>query len=649
MAEGLGRSISAAITDGSLKGLPLHNLQPALSHSQFVDDTLLLNSPSAKEALSLNSILSDFTEASGMSLNLDKSKLYFFNTPAPVQIHISRLLGIPRSSLPSNYLGVPLTGAAARSISWESLLLSISNRLSNWTFRPLNIASRLVLLKSVLQALPTYLFTVLAAPKHVIKAIRTLQRNFLWHGHQPNKKWALVGWDKICMPKSQGGLGLRDPGKLNQVMGAKIWWRWLKAPATAWASIWRHKYAPLTPDNQLIRHNTRIQGSNIWNIAWQNRTLIQNHAFWEVRDGESALLWQDSWQQFKPLNECEDLNTLQEAIDPQASLKVKDLWKPQGQHWHWRQWKLTHQDLGVTENLNLDSWHTQAKRRQIPVREGADILRWGYSTAGTFTIKEAYNIHSRHQANDKEAIWNKVWNSALWPKVSTFLWLVVHNRTLTWDNLRKRGFIGPSLCVLCHQQEETKEHLFNGCSYSQRVWDQSAQIMRKSGQHRNSVNETIEHWDNISYKSTLLNHIWQLLPGFILWQLWKERNKRIFHSQVSPPEATWETISSRIKETIRSHPWKLEDLQSTPDEQHILQHWQPLPSIHQVRRITKPPQASPTTWSPPHITSSKSTLMVQPKAIREQQDGAQWPETRKESSWDCSQASWGKRQTMWRN
>jgi hypothetical protein len=84
MAEGLGRTISAAITDSSLKGLPLHNLQPALSPSQFVDDTLLLNSPSVKEALSLNSILSDFTDASGMSLNLDKSKLYFFNTPAPV-------------------------------------------------------------------------------------------------------------------------------------------------------------------------------------------------------------------------------------------------------------------------------------------------------------------------------------------------------------------------------------------------------------------------------------------------------------------------------------------------------------------------------------------------------------------------------------
>jgi len=131
MAEGLGCYISTTILEGSLKGLPLHNIHQAPSHNQFVDDTLLMNTPTAHEASKLNSILSDFTEASGMLLNLDKSKIYFFNTPIAVQNHISRLLGIPKSSLPSNYLGIPLTGELACSISWDSLLLSISHRVNN--------------------------------------------------------------------------------------------------------------------------------------------------------------------------------------------------------------------------------------------------------------------------------------------------------------------------------------------------------------------------------------------------------------------------------------------------------------------------------------------------------------------------------------
>jgi hypothetical protein len=239
MVEGLGCYIKASIQNGSLQGLPLHGLQPTASHSQFVDDTLLMNTPTMQEAIKLSSILSDFSEASDTTFNLAKSQLFFFNTPVAIQQHLSQLLNTLVCTLPSRYLGLPLSDSAARNISWDSLLLSITNRLSNWTFRSLNLPARLVLLKSVLQAIPTYLFSALAAPQSVIKKIRNLQRNFLWHGHNPNKKWALVSWDKVCKPKSSGGLGLRDPGKLNSTMGARIWWRWLKTPAEIWEKLWK--------------------------------------------------------------------------------------------------------------------------------------------------------------------------------------------------------------------------------------------------------------------------------------------------------------------------------------------------------------------------------------------------------------------------
>jgi hypothetical protein len=68
-----------------------------------------MNTHTASEANNIHSILSNFEEASGMALNLEKSKFYVFNTPLVVQNHISHLLGIPKSSLPSNYLGIPLT------------------------------------------------------------------------------------------------------------------------------------------------------------------------------------------------------------------------------------------------------------------------------------------------------------------------------------------------------------------------------------------------------------------------------------------------------------------------------------------------------------------------------------------------------------
>jgi hypothetical protein len=176
MAEGLSRSIHAALENNRLAGLPLHDISPPISHSQFVDDTLLMGSPIVREANSIQEILQTFSDASGLECNKDKSQIFFFNTPPQVQRHISDILGFKRSSLPSKYLGIPLIDNALRNSSWELLLSSFSKRLSSWTFRALNLPSHLILLKAVLQALPIYTFSALAAPKFVLTTIKSLQR-----------------------------------------------------------------------------------------------------------------------------------------------------------------------------------------------------------------------------------------------------------------------------------------------------------------------------------------------------------------------------------------------------------------------------------------------------------------------------------------
>jgi hypothetical protein len=77
MAEGLGRSIRAAVDSKLLTGLPLHGISPPISHSQFVDDTLLMGTPTVREANSLLAILQTFSDASGLDCNKDKSQIFF--------------------------------------------------------------------------------------------------------------------------------------------------------------------------------------------------------------------------------------------------------------------------------------------------------------------------------------------------------------------------------------------------------------------------------------------------------------------------------------------------------------------------------------------------------------------------------------------
>jgi hypothetical protein len=104
MAEGLSCSIQASIENHTLAGLPLHGIDPPISHSQFVDDTLMMGSPMVQEAQKILSIVQTFCDASGMDINEEKSQIFFFNTSMSIQLHITTILGFNRSSLPSKYM-----------------------------------------------------------------------------------------------------------------------------------------------------------------------------------------------------------------------------------------------------------------------------------------------------------------------------------------------------------------------------------------------------------------------------------------------------------------------------------------------------------------------------------------------------------------
>ena len=123
--------------------------------------------------------------------------------------------------------------------------------------------------------------------------------------------------------------------------------------------------------------------------------------------------------------------------------------------------------------------------------------------------------------------------------------------------------------------------------------------MRWSNQNRGSIKDTLENWDSITYNNPILNQIWLLLPGFILWQLWKERNKCIFHSKHSPAEATWSSVVNLVRETIQSRNWQPRDTDCNREEAHIFHSWALRLNDSGTLRPPKSHFSSPTLWTPP--------------------------------------------------
>eukprot|EP00253_Pinus_taeda_P009857 PITA_09857 len=357
MAEGLCRSIRSAQQSIHLKGLSFHN-SPAFTHQQFVYDNMLFGHPSVQEACQLKALLSNFSDAS--------------------------------ASLPSTYLGAPLIASALKHSSWRILLEKLEARPSSWTHRSLNMASRLVLIKVVLQAMPLYLFSILATPKWVLKELITLQRSFLWGSNGLRRKWALVKWTTACLPKKGGGIYLRDPSHNNEVMGARIWWKWLTEPRTPWALLWIAKYARNYPMEELIRLSELSPGSIMWNLAKQHKNLIQQHSFWEVKNGSSAWFWEDSWQHMPALKYQLPLNP-NLVLDMHPFDTVGNFWGTSSNH-EYREWLPAYQILRQKQEQIQQILDTELMKRKIQHSKEKDILRWGYEEKGTFSTRQAYNI-----------------------------------------------------------------------------------------------------------------------------------------------------------------------------------------------------------------------------------------------------------------
>jgi hypothetical protein len=49
----------------------------------------------------------------------------------------------------------------------------------------------------------------------VLKKIIRIQREFLWGGTKGGRRISWVKWLEVCQPRSKGGLGVTDVGKVN--------------------------------------------------------------------------------------------------------------------------------------------------------------------------------------------------------------------------------------------------------------------------------------------------------------------------------------------------------------------------------------------------------------------------------------------------
>ncbi|XP_024155811.1 uncharacterized mitochondrial protein AtMg00310-like [Rosa chinensis] len=79
------------------------------------------------------------------------------------------------------------------------------------------MAGKKVLVKAVLQAIPTYAMNVFKFPVGLCNELNSVVANFWW-GKKGGKGVHWKKWDSLCEPKEMGGLGFQNFESFSQAM-----------------------------------------------------------------------------------------------------------------------------------------------------------------------------------------------------------------------------------------------------------------------------------------------------------------------------------------------------------------------------------------------------------------------------------------------
>lgn len=240
-----------------------------------MDATLLFGRALLQEAKHIKSVLDKYSLPSGQKINAEKSKIYTFNIKSCLQKKIVNHLGFQTIELPCKYLGI-LFFIGENSISyWDKIIHSIQMRIASWKGRWLSLSGHILLIKSVLSAIPNYYMVVLKGPKLVILLIEKLIRDFLWKGNIDNKKKiSLISLENLCEDKLKGGAGIHNLSTRNQALGAKLVWYMYAKPQEKWCKVMQVKYLDNANPKIIFIVSNPPQGSTMWNFLVACRKVI---------------------------------------------------------------------------------------------------------------------------------------------------------------------------------------------------------------------------------------------------------------------------------------------------------------------------------------------------------------------------------------
>lgn len=158
-----------------------------------------------------------------------------------------------------------------------------------------------------------------------------------------------------------------------------------------------------------------------------------------------------------------------------------------------------------------------------------DALVWRGDNTGTYTAKSGYRwliteggtrIHNELPTN----FFTKLWELQVPCKIRIFMWRIANNYLPTLHNLKARQLAVNPLCPVCISEEESVDHLFRECSFTQQVLRGLEMPFSTCNKEANWKTWLVADFENKSLEACKIKSI-------AYWAIWYNRNK-LYHERV---------------------------------------------------------------------------------------------------------------------
>lgn len=411
-----------------------------LTHLFFADDVFLFSQANWPSVSMLKRGLDIFSSWSGLVPNKNKSEIFIAGGDPSIRNRIHSAFGFKEGKLPVRYLGVPIISTRLNKGDCIALTERITARIQSWAHRFLSFAGRLQLIRSVLYSIQSFWTSVFMLPASVLSDIERIMRQFLWKGTALGRGGAKVAWEDVCLPKLEGGLGIRNIRDCNKASMLKSIWILFSDKESMWCR-WIHSIF-LTRKNFWVSSQPATC-SWAWKKILQLRKHFKTLFRWKIGNGLSVSLWHDYWLPCGPLDGFVP-PVFRDNMRLPYNAVVADLYTP----------------LGDSFSRILTRWGVA-----LPTLEAYnDKFIWCGDPSASFSVASAWNVIRTKR--DRVEWASLIWDIDIVPRHQFILWLISRNRLPTQVRLLNQGRIDFNLCAFCSEEPDSIEHLFFRCRIS---------------------------------------------------------------------------------------------------------------------------------------------------------------------------------------